>query len=1143
MIELTFGDDARLRIAPDEVDVALNVTPKTYVVLKTLSVERLLREYTVFQERLRKSLLELMLMPVSEVVERYGQLGMNIKNNSKRADLEYGLIASDGEPRRFIHLKNGAVIEGMINVGVVEGRTVTGKQRSRLRDTDGGIVGVALSQKPAIRRRMLQMIFEDPEDLDQVIQVGQANLIGAKTLRATLTQHRSASDLLKEVAERTEAFFNEQATAGSEGSTAKGSGRIFAAPLFAQHLSAAGIWLQPLEHVSGMSYLVPARLLPIASWLAVPERHRPLADRIVSHHRAVRGQSGAVILNAFLAVAGSSTIWQAKELRAGPLAYFKEWVQSGRGGTKATSSNVLSSSINALFKECCAYFGQPLDSHPSAPVFFGNKRLARTGVDVFDWCERPTPRNTRSASRALGCPIAEVPRYVRDWAEELKELLPLFKRKNIKGLSECLDTWLVYLLFLGPEKAPLSLADIDRGRHINDYGRGDGVTYVEFLRQHYAPHNERIAYTAPSELQHAWQLAAIRDDFANRSNPIDPAEDRPTKAPVRRARTARKALDQKVLDIIIRENRRNDFELARTHGLRRSTNWRLVVDARTKRHESIFFPLTPILIDVIMHSGARNQQTAWLDSGEGDELAVDLASTAYVPNMLPTATKGRRQGFIQVHEIVDAKVRRPVLGMFLNTDKVNGKSYEVPWVDAEIASSVARLRELQVRYNPMRGPIPAIRPATTNKYVNVPVADVYPLFRDPTSPLFLPVTDTQIQFYWRDLLAHCQPIVNEELGYEYPLLRDERPVFDIHSLRVTTVTVLIENGVSPEIVQMLVGHKSVLMTFYYNAVRDASVHRSIQEAMDRRRQSGMALDDDAADELIRDAIESHVTLRAGDDFTGTDLLREHLERKTGFDLFTHGICPGGDCATGGERIGEGRYGPVWRPRACSGCRFRVTGPGFLAGLVHRLNSLMMEIKLSMQREGRLNDEAYAAQDEGRSAHSLLANAGREREDRDALWKEWCLEYQTVKAAEARLHAPEQESTALVLPASVRMDAVSLGSDEVHTFEHMHALVCESNLMPGASLDLPPGLNEMRDRLLFEVIRTQDIGSYFYKLDPASRSRALDRLGDLLVTHTNAPDRLQAVIDGTLRINEMPAMADGIAALSTVMTEKTIGRAA
>jgi hypothetical protein len=659
---------------------------------------------------------------------------------------------------------------------------------------------------------------------------------------------------------------------------------------------------------------------------------------------ASRGTSAATILNVFLSLAQSSNAFASNELVACPLVFFKQWTSDGGG-----SSEVRSSSTTHLFKLLCRYFGLAAASHPMAEFFFGNRRIGTLGVEAFAWCDHPNKRNTAVAERCLGRPVETVPLYVRDWAEYFRGLLPSFGTKSVDNAIRDLNTWLIFLLHLGESRAPKSFLDVSRSRDVNNLTLG-GDTYVNFLARHFLRTNKQIPYRAVSTLAKAWKLAATRDNFEVGS-PFDITLDRVGKVPKRRAKSVRRPLDRVVMEILVRENRRNDFELARTMGKRSRTYIFVVKSPTTQAYEEVFFPLSPIIVDLILHSGMRKYQARWADSGEGDEFSIDLAAKIDRPNLLPTATKGRREGFLRICEFVEKDGRRRELGMFINTNKT-GLPYEVPWIDPELAAHVHRLVKLQTAYNPIEAPIPARDPDISELYgYNGSVPTVFPIFRNPGYDRHLPVSDTMVRSYWLALLKHCQPIVERELGYSYPLVHGENAIFDIHALRITTVTVLHESGVSIDIIQALLGHSSVMMTWYYRQVRHAELHRELNRGYAEPRKRAVSDGDELTDQMINEA----VTPIGLDDPVGLALLQEHRSAKSApIDVFAHGICPGGDCNTGGKRLAEGRYAPVFRQRACSRCRFRVTGPMFLNGLVHRLNGLMFEIKQSSEKEQQLN---------------------------------------------------------------------------------------------------------------------------------------------------------------------------------------------
>jgi hypothetical protein len=91
------------------------------------------------------------------------------------------------------------------------------------------------------------------------------------------------------------------------------------------------------------------------------------------------------------------------------------------------------------------------------------------------------------------------------------------------------------------------------------------------------------------------------------------------------------------------------------------------------------------------------------------------------------------------------------------------------------------------------------------------------------------------------LLRHCQVDVNKLFRREYPLVNDDGLVFDLHALRVTMVSNLLEAGVSIDIIRDLVGRATWMMTWFYNGRRSAILNASVQKAMHMRSQAHDAL--------------------------------------------------------------------------------------------------------------------------------------------------------------------------------------------------------------------------------------------------------------------------------------------------------------
>jgi hypothetical protein len=473
-----------------------------------------------------------------------------------------------------------------------------------------------------------------------------------------------------------------------------------------------------------------------------------------------------------------------------------------------------------------------------------------------------------------------------------------------------------------------------------------------------------------------------------------------------------------------------------------------------------------------------------------------------------------------------------VLGMFLPVNKTS--PYSVPWVDKTTACYFTMMRDWQIQHNSRQKPILATRESLRKEYsADSGIPEVYPLYRDPRSRQAYPPSDATLYRYWQDLLKHCEPIVNQKRrktaeagGQSFkfePLLRpDGKPRWDIHSLRVTTVSTLIDAGISPHIVAELVGHKSVAMVWHYKEVNNHKTYEKLREGLEKRRRRAIAQLDELkteedVDEALGKIFGGIITLRS-DQHQGAELLKDALlsREPAAYEVFAHGICPGGDCSTGGVYY-KNAFLPVFRPRACSRCRYRVTGPAFLNGLVHRLNSLMVELTNSYETEAELNAQIEAAEDAGGSSVILEGLVRRERELRDEIWAEWAAELTTIRQAETLLETGRNSES---LPMLTGMDATQVRAkfETVHQLSLLHQVVNEADIITGATIEIPAGARAKRDEMLLEIARQNNASQFFYALDLRTRRKALDAFGDLLFYHASQM--------GELAISNIDALLDG-----------------
>ncbi|WP_421136436.1 tyrosine-type recombinase/integrase [Pseudomonas sp. NFX15] len=221
------------------------------------------------------------------------------------------------------------------------------------------------------------------------------------------------------------------------------------------------------------------------------------------------------------------------------------------------------------------------------------------------------------------------------------------------------------------------------------------------------------------------------------------------------------------------------------------------------------------------------------------------------------------------------------------------------------------------------------------------------------------MTDVRIRNLWLKLMDEMErrlADVGETLSNGDPirlvLTRDKKTgqpstaTFDLHSLRVSLITAMYEEGVPPEYLMKIVGHATVLMTLYYTKLHVETLTLRMDEALlerQRKSQAEMAgfIKSASRQELEQAVVYRHPSaLDAASSGTGVGLL-----------VMDHGICP-----VAAKRCHEGLVvqdltSNVTRFQAvpggasnCARCRFFMTGPAFLFGLEAHVNDLSYRLK-------------------------------------------------------------------------------------------------------------------------------------------------------------------------------------------------------
>lgn len=690
-----------------------------------------------------------------------------------------------------------------------------------------------------------------------------------------------------------------------------------------------------------------------------------------------------------------------------------------------------------------------------------------------------------------------------------------------------MNEWLFFLYTL--KNPPHSWHEVIRSEHIKSRDEHK-KTFLQYLK------NAGIdASPFINGLEQMWQIWRDQND-ADITCPFVLRED--VKYRVNRGRTHRRSMPSIIVETLIEENAKACSK-GLPYAFHRSLKHPISKGSMIEHTRSINgvlktaeYPLAAAIIDCILHLGMRSSSARFLDSGQDDELTIHLDddgdSGQYVKN--PCGKKGVRNGAIQLMRI---SANTEVLSLLMLKNKTSD-FHEVPWLPKDLAERLLHIKKIQDEFNPISDPIVATD--SKDKFTKeATTTSVYPLFRDPANLDNHPLSSDKLTRYWNALLNHCEPIANEkrraELGddaSDYPFFNmNGKPNWDIHSIRVTVITNLLEQGVPPTIVQNMIGHKSLLMTLHYEAVNNAKTHEAIAAAYEERRTRAIngiaqAESEDEAQKVIEQILGGLAKSDANDNHAMDALQLNFAEFKklednpAGMSVFSHGICPGGNCKTGGEKFGA-KHLPVHREKACSRCRYRITGPAFLQGLVLNANILMSEICESQAREKKLIAEINEHRDAGTNSAHIESSLNQERASREMIFADWAAEITTVRhAIELQKGAAEGADTSV--PTVKNLD---LSFVEKHNVTMLYSICKQAAMIKGASMDVPVGLRERRDTILLDIAIQNNAEKYLISNDKETRADAYHAFAELLCDVEDRPqngaDHIEQLLNGEKKL--------------------------
>lgn len=394
---------------------------------------------------------------------------------------------------------------------------------------------------------------------------------------------------------------------------------------------------------------------------------------------------------------------------------------------------------------------------------------------------------------------------------------------------------------------------------------------------------------------------------------------------------------------------------------------------------------SPVLAELVLLRfmiPLRALQSRLLGSGEGDAHVWEVPAAAggegrWVENTSvwrPPAGDERAHGFVR--RIWDPDRAGWVSGLYVNTNKTQDRAsgyedlgYEIPWtgIDGEVLALYERVMRFQVRHNPPRAPKSRAELVTelalTSPAVAARLPKLHYLFRDAANPDHPdePPTRGRVRSFWMDLLEEVESRLRDDP--DGPRNEDGSPlvlitkrekggkplnaVFDLHSVRVSGITALAMAGCPLQVLVMLAGHATWVMTLYYVKPSAADVHRALDAATERMGELESQSWEDWLAGADLPALRALVV--ANSDAATVQAQHTPSALASAGDFC---VCPNGGtmCHVGGERVGAKlRDGGLWAAvpggaSNCQCCRFCTTTPAHLGGMVARLNALSTDVK-------------------------------------------------------------------------------------------------------------------------------------------------------------------------------------------------------
>ena len=423
-------------------------------------------------------------------------------------------------------------------------------------------------------------------------------------------------------------------------------------------------------------------------------------------------------------------------------------------------------------------------------------------------------------------------------------------------------------------------------------------------------------------------------------------------------------------------------------------------------------PVRTMVLFIKLHLPLRTYQVRMLDSGEADTWSYKNNSWVKNEGRLTNASSSKLYEKGVFKRIYDQYSAIYTAGLFINTNKTSDtevdSGYVIPWNNQEVLYWLEKLRNWQVKYNPIEGPTHCKKLSkkhlgTTKSELQLnAMGNICFLFRDPTAlgeDKSKPIDPDSLKRLWYSLLLELENrLFNEgdtlEDGEKLKLVVDygkekakgSATYFPPHSLRVSLITAYsIDSNVPlPVISKLLAGHTRLISTIYYNKLSPSVMTDKMQDAEKELLENSK----NSLRSFLKDAsinqIKCNVVYNSEDSVVASLANRNPI----GWEERAYGMClVGGNnvrsdemstlggCWNGGElivnkaRAIERVYGKVPNgPENCIRCRWFITEAIYLPKLnalfnqlsykAHEASSLALDLETQLDS---LEDERFISE--------------------------------------------------------------------------------------------------------------------------------------------------------------------------------------